>query len=287
MRRDCNAELSPRLASAVEARLTIVSLNVWGGQAYGPLLDYLRAYAPTTDLFCLQEVLDAPVLLPQDCGFRTTLYGDLVDALPGFAGDFVPIVGWDESGADGAPVRVNFGLATFARRTLPLASRRAAWIIEHEDTLDAVPGLHRITRWLQTTAVVTPAGVLLVGNYHGIARPGTKLDTDERLEQSRSIRRVVDVHDGPVVLTGDFNLLPDTESIWLLQDGLSNLVMERAIPTTRSRLNPYFGTPQEQVHADYTFVSTCLRVADFAVPDVGVSDHLPLHLTLDVAPSSG
>ena len=135
-------------------------------------------------------------------------------------------------------------------------------------------------RWLQLTEILVPGGSLLVGNYHGIARPGSKLDNDERLEQSRAIRHVLDAHDGPVVLIGDFNLLPDTESVRLLEAGLRNLVIERAIPSTRSRLNPYYGTPQEQPHADYAFISPALRVAAFQVPDVSISDHLPLLLTL-------
>ena len=57
-------------------------------------------------------------------------------------------------------------------------------------------------------------------------------------------------------------------------------MIERGIPTTRSRLNPYFGTPQEQPHADYAFVSPELQVADFMVPDVQISDHLPMILDL-------
>jgi endonuclease/exonuclease/phosphatase family metal-dependent hydrolase len=82
------------------------------------------------------------------------------------------------------------------------------------------------------------------------------------------------------VLIGDFNLLPETESVRLLEAGLSNLVIERAIPSTRSRLNPYYGTPQEQPHADYAFISPGLRVTGFEVPDVAISDHLPLILDL-------
>jgi endonuclease/exonuclease/phosphatase family metal-dependent hydrolase len=274
-------------------RLRILSLNLWGGQAHGPLLQFVREIADQTDIFCLQEVLAAPELLALACGFRTTLYRELADALPQFDGMFDPLVAWDEPAAAGTPagttVRVPFGLATFARRTLPLGARRAAWVVEHDDTLDAISGMHRITRWLQLTEVHVAGGgragqTLLIGNYHGIARPGTKLDTDERLAQSWGIRRALAAHHGPVVLTGDFNLLPETESVRLLEDGLRNLVMERAIPTTRSRLNPYFGTPEEQVHADYAFISPGLQVADFQVPDVAVSDHLPLCLTLDFAP---
>jgi endonuclease/exonuclease/phosphatase family metal-dependent hydrolase len=260
--------------------LRIVSLNLWGGQALGPLLDFIRELAPSTDLFCLQEVLAAPDVVPLECGFRTTLYDDLTQALPDFAGVFDQIVGWDQPTECGRSLRVPFGLVTFARTTLPILDRRVVKIIEHQDTLDAVPGLHPIDRWLQLTEVQVPASPLLVANYHGIARPGSKLDSDERLEQSRSIRRAIDRHRGPVVLIGDFNLLPETESVRVLEAGLSNLVMERAIPSTRSRLNPYYGTPQEQPHADYAFISPELNVTSFEVPDVAISDHLPMILDL-------
>jgi endonuclease/exonuclease/phosphatase family metal-dependent hydrolase len=264
--------------------LRILSLNLWGGQALAPLLAYIQERAPETDLFCLQETVNCAELIPLECGFRTTLYQELADLLPEFDGAFDPIVTWDQpvdaDRSDGRTVPIPFGLATFARRSLPILDRRGAVIVEHRDNLDAVPGLHPITRRLQCTEIRVPGGSLLVGNYHGIARPGTKLDTEDRLEQSREVRRIADAHAGPVVLIGDFNLLPETESVRLLAAGLRNLVIERAIPSTRSRLNPYHGTPQEQPHADYAFVSPALPVADFRVPDVCVSDHLPMVLTL-------
>jgi endonuclease/exonuclease/phosphatase family metal-dependent hydrolase len=268
------------LAKAPLATLRIVSLNLWGGQAFEPLLDFVREHAPGTDLFCFQEMLDASELVSLACGFRTTLYREISAVMPDFAGAFDPVVTWDQPIKDGQPLRVPFGLATFARRGVPVLDRRAVKVIEHQDTLDAVPGLHPIDRWLQLTEFRVPDGTLLVGNYHGIARPGSKLDSDERLEQSRSIRRALDRHAGPVALIGDFNLLPDTESVRLLEAGLRNLVIERAIRSTRSRLNPYYGTPQEQPHADYVFISPGLRVTGFEVPDVSISDHLPMILDL-------
>jgi endonuclease/exonuclease/phosphatase family metal-dependent hydrolase len=226
--------------------------------------------------------LNASASIDLACGFRTTLLAELVATLPDFEADFDPIVTWDQPAADGSATTIPFGLATFSRRTLEIGARRAAQVIDHLDTLDAVPGLHSITRWLQLTEVRRPGSTLLVGNYHGIARPGTKLDNAERIEQSLAIRRLLDAHAGPKILVGDFNLLPETESISLLGDGLRNLVIERQILTTRSRLNPYFGTPQEQPHADYAFVSPGLHVLDFRVPNVLISDHLPMILTLAV-----
>jgi hypothetical protein len=268
--------------SAVEPpTLRIVSLNLWGGRALDPLLDFIREQAPATDLFCFQEMLDAPEVVPLACGFRTNLRAELTRVLPDFESRFDPMVSWAETTADGRQVTVPFGLATFARRTLPIARRHALTILEHQDHLDAAPGIHQIVRPLQITRPRSARGPLVVANFHGIARPGSKLDSDERLTQSRELRRVLAAQDGAVVLIGDFNLLPQTESIRLLERDFRNLVIERGIQTTRSRLNPHYGTPTEQPHADYAFVSPSLTVVDLQVPDAEVSDHLPL--ILDVA----
>jgi endonuclease/exonuclease/phosphatase family metal-dependent hydrolase len=268
-------------SSTVNARtLRILSLNLWGGMVLDPLLAYIRERAPQTDIFCFQEALDAPEPITTRSGFRATLMDDLVRALPDFDGCFSEMVSWVQTTDDGRPLTVPFGVATFARRTLPLADRHAVTIVEHDDTLESAPGRYRVVRPAQLTRLEAPDGSLLVANFHGIARPGHKLDSEDRLTQSRELRRVLSEHAGPVVLIGDFNLLPETESVRLLEAGYRNLVIERAIPTTRSRLNPFRGTPEEQRHADYAFVSPALTVTDLQVPDVEVSDHLPLLLTV-------
>src|SRR5204863_3330738 len=162
-----------RYASAVipDLRaLRVLSLNLWGGRVLGPLLDFIREQAPRTDIFCFQEVLDAGEIIPLACEFRATLLAELTQALPEFDGRFNPMVSWVETTGDGRSVTIPFGLAMFARRTLPIAERRTLTIIEHQDNLDAAPCLHRIVRPLQLTRLETPAGSLLVGNYHRIAR---------------------------------------------------------------------------------------------------------------------
>ncbi|MGE3273073.1 MAG: endonuclease/exonuclease/phosphatase family protein [Chloroflexota bacterium] len=265
----------------VPLTLRIMSLNTWGGKALEPLLHFVHDRAAETDLFCFQEVLDAPALLRLDCGFRTTLFSELAATLPDFEGRFDAVVSWEEPPrADSQALHVPFGLATFVRRTVPVLERQTVPIIEHDDTLDAVPGLFRTTRRLQMTRIQAGTGSLVVANFHGMSRPGTKLDSDERLEQSRAIRRVLDAHVGPAALVGDFNLLPDTESVRIVERGRRNLVKEWQIPTTRSRLNTYYGTPQEQPHANYAILTPDIQVDAFWVPDVAVSDHLPMCLQI-------
>ena len=57
-----------------------------------------------------------------------------------------------------------------------------------------------------------------------------------------------------------------------------NLIKKFAIERTRSCLSPWFGSPDFQEFADYTFVSPDVNVLSFTVPDIEVSDHLPLVL---------
>jgi endonuclease/exonuclease/phosphatase family metal-dependent hydrolase len=117
--------------------------------------------------------------------------------------------------------------------------------------------------------------IVKVGNFHGLPLPGDKLDTPARLLQSMKLLETA--HDVDV-LCGDFNLGPQTTSVAMLEEHWRNLIREFAVPTTRSRLNPYRGTPQEQCFADYAFVSDLIVADRFSALDAQVSDHLGLLL---------
>lgn len=120
-------------------------------------------------------------------------------------------------------------------------------------------------------------------NVHGIAQPGHKLDTDIRLRQSEEILNTLQDAKGLKIVGGDFNLLPETESIRMFeQAGYKNLITEYGIETTRNHLawDKHPGDPQ--MFADYIFVSPDVRVLAFTVPNVEVSDHLPLILQIKV-----
>jgi endonuclease/exonuclease/phosphatase family metal-dependent hydrolase len=136
-------------------------------------------------------------------------------------------------------------------------------------------GLH--ARNLQFATVDGPAGPLSVVNFHGLWNGLGKGDSDERIAQSR---RIIDFLRGrrePLVLCGDFNLLPETESLRMLESaGLRNLVAEFGVRSTRTSL---YRRPER--FADYVFVSDGIDVGDFRVLPDEVSDHAPLLLEFD------
>ena len=78
------------------------------------------------------------------------------------------------------------------------------------------------------------------------------------------------------ILCGDFNLLPNTESLAILSEDMKNLVKDFDITSTRSKL---YTKPEK--FADYILVSPDVSVKKFTVMQDEVSDHLPLLLEFD------
>ena len=121
-------------------------------------------------------------------------------------------------------------------------------------------------------------------NVHGKSRPGDKLDTPARIKQSENIIDFLRDKDGSVIVGGDFNLLPDTQSIRMFEEsGYRNLIKDFDIEETRNRLSwEQFPNKEKQHFADFCFVSKGIKVKNFEVPKIEISDHLPLILDFEI-----
>lgn len=250
--------------------MRLITLNCWGGRSMHPLMRFFRARKAETDVFCLQEVFDADQSVVDarhpDEHMRADLYARIAAELDGFWGTFAR---WTD------PNRMS--TAIFVRETIPVLALAAPTVYEppapkSEGSLVFSPRkLHAVTLDLGRP--------VMVGNLHGLWNAGPKTDTPERLAQSRKVAAVLNAHAGPKVLCGDFNLLPETESVRVLEEeaGLRNLVVERGVPSTRTPLYRHYADAAEPNFADYVMPSRDLEVKRFEVlPDL-VSDHSPLY----------
>lgn len=233
--------------------MKILSLNTWHGRQAFELRDFLAAQLDTTDVFCFQEAIGSDIE-----GIMAKLF-----ASPRF----------DSATTDKfVEDRLHYSLYTFVKQ--PLAIVRSESIL---DSSDAETG-----QALATELDIDGQRLALI-NIHGIPYPGHKLDTDGRLRQTEQIiawlQRSAST---PAVVCGDFNLLPSTKSV---QDfaaaGYRDLIADYAIPTTRNKLAWAKHPDNKQLFADYAFTSPDLEVREFTVPDIEVSDHLPM--IIDVA----
>ncbi|GAA4975751.1 endonuclease/exonuclease/phosphatase family protein [Actinoplanes utahensis] len=262
--------------------MRIASVNAWGGA----MCDELLAWLPGSkaDVVCLQEVTRTPGLtgwtrfadgervLPQ----RADLLADVRGALPRHQAVFVAADSGPVSDGDGARHRQDFGLATLVAENLPVAGVESAFVhgefADHDEW--TVTDRPRVALAVRTVDRAAGRAVWVV-QVHGLRDPRGKGDTPARREQAERLAALVGRIRGPrdlVVLCGDFNLLPDSETFGVLAGaGLTDLV--GAADTRTSRY------PKPVRHASYLLVSDVAAVSGFeilAVPEV--SDHRALIL---------
>jgi Endonuclease/Exonuclease/phosphatase family len=254
--------------------MRLLCLNTWGGRLLDPLLTFLRNQREGVDVIALQEVFDGKVPLAERAGVdryagtnlpvTPDLYRKCITELKDFRGFLSqPYSSLGER------------LATFTRDTFTVGE--AGQVELHSPLRQEAEGTpfrtHSIAQYVQLSRGRTRVRVM---NTHGLWIGGEKLDTPERIHQSERINAFLSTYREPTVLCGDFNLLPGTRSLQILEKSLRNLVNEFQIPTTRSRLTP----ESKGKFADYVFVTPTLQVIDFRALDVLISDHLPLMLEL-------
>ncbi len=232
--------------------MKIVFLNTWDGKQKTEILEFFKHHAPSTDIFCLQEVYDDMRALIQEY-------------LSDFNEEHVYQYGFKtETGTE------DWAQATYIRKTLPVLRS----VTQFKGETPSGLGI--------STEIQYKGGVLHILNYHGISQPKNKLDSEERIHQSKDILSYYADKKGSKILGGDFNFLPETEAYRTLSEGgYRELVQEYKVPTTRNHLY-WDNRPQKHLFSDYIFVSKDVDVKGLLVPEVEVSDHLPLILEIGV-----
>ncbi|QHQ37006.1 endonuclease/exonuclease/phosphatase family protein [Algicella marina] len=266
--------------------MRIISLNAWGGTLHTALLPWLAEMQP--DVLCLQEVIHSPeaekdVLEYRDGTHvlqqRTNLFAEVRAALPRHVATFCPAaqgVLWD--GAFAVPSQ--WGLATFVDPNMPLIGQ-AQWFV-HKDFGPKGYGDHPRSRSAHAVRLWDFAAdrAVVVAHMHGLRDLRGKMDTPERRVQAQrflALARSVAAPDDQMVLCGDFNVTPGSETLTLLRDaGFTELVTARGEAGTRTS---HYGKTER--FADYMCVGPGVKVRGFEVlrtPEV--SDHCPLILQI-------
>lgn len=243
--------------------MKLVSLNIFGGKYYESLMKFLKEQSRDTDIFCFQEVLSYPADIITDKGFRANILSDLQHTLTSFNNYFSPVARDKFFGSVG----IEFGQAIFVRKGINLTAKGRE--IVHPGKKEIVNSNFDLPRIVQYVQIGLKDPINLF-NFHGLT-VWPKTDTPERIEQSNRVRNVMDKFEGKKILCGDFNLRPETESLKILENGMKNLIKEFRIESTRP-LN------FEDKTSDYMIVSPEMNVKSLNVPDINVSDHLPLIL---------
>lgn len=239
--------------------MRLIFLNTWfGGKIGQPLFDFIKKQSLKTDIFCFMEV-------------TPDFYQKLLNILE----DFDPV--YDE-GYYLKELGKKCGQAIFIKKYIQVNSHGKVSIYPEKDD-DA--------GFLLFAETVINKHTIWVGNVHGTTWPADKLDTPIRINQSKKIIEFFENKDGAKIIGGDFNLMPDTKSIGMFEElGYKNLIKDFSIKTTRNKItwDQFKDQPgfTKQYFADYCFVSSDIKIKNFEVPNLEISDHLPLFLDFDL-----
>lgn len=240
--------------------MKLISLNLWGGRVHEPLVRFLNKNAEEVDVFCFQEIYhNATDTMSDELKKpRLNLFTELQQLLPNHIAFFRPTI------------KDVYGIGIFVHKKIQVLQEGEV-IIHSNPSYPGHGGNH--SRNLQWIECKRGGKVYSILNVHGLWNGKGKTDTEDRISQSQRIKLFMSTLHNPIVLCGDFNLHPETESLKMLDENMINLIKTHGVTSTRSH-----NYTKEEKFADYILVSSDIKVKEFKVMQEPVSDHLPLWL---------
>lgn len=250
----------------------IISLNTWGGKMSDELKHFFEKNQDV-DIFCLQEILNggehdadeivdnAGDIVPKDY----QLLKKIQEFLPNHKVYFRP------------HYKDYYGLAMFIKNNINITEEGEEFVHQYKGYIpEGDLGFH--ARNIQYTKIQHNEKSFYIINFHGLWNGKGKTDTEDRIQQSKNILQFIKNIKDDFVLCGDFNLLPDTESLKLIESlHVRNLIKDYNITSTRTSL---YTKPER--FADYVFVSQNITVTDFQILPDEVSDHAAMQLIISI-----
>ncbi len=244
--------------------MKLIQLNTWwGGKLTSQISDFIKE--ERADILCLQEVMNirseyAGLFLPLQAMQNL---GELTFSA------FAPLFTYNYM-----QQKASAGNAILSK--LPILETNTFYTnLEHVDDFDFSKHDYNVRNFLHCL-VETKSGPVHVITHHGHHVPSHKNGNDETMRQMKQIKEYIDTLEGPIILTGDFNLAPHSESLEVLNNTLQNLSIKHRLLTTRNLM-----TSKKEV-CDYIFVNEQIKIAGFSASEKVISDHKALILEFDL-----
>lgn len=243
---------------------TVISLNVWlGGILMPDIIDFLQHQKP--DILALQEVMNSPdQSLPVQYRTYEFLQNNLNFPFSNFAPAFM----------NNSPVgKIVQGNAIFS--TFPLTPGATIFFNEpySENYVDIPENFATCPRILQTVRLSTNVGGIDIFNVHGV----WDLDGDN-VSQARKnmILKILEAmkNKSPLIVLGDTNAKTTNPVMREIEQQLYSVfgTNYRSTFNMRRKTNPGYASAA----VDMMYVSSDIEVATKDIPDVDISDHLPI-----------
>ena len=247
--------------------MKLMQLNAWGGRLEPQIAELVRTEKP--DILFLQEAIS---FSGEGTGLFITIENIQELSELSFSA-FAPVFSFNYMKST-----AKFGNCILSR--FPIQESTTVFThLEHKDNFMWGEDSANIRNFVH--AKIDIDGVACnVLTHHGFWVPDHKEGNPETLRQTELIANYCRDLQGPTVLTGDFNLVPESPSIKQIGDVLDNLTLKHGLKTTRNHLT------HKTEACDYIFVNDTVKVTNFEALDDVVSDHQALVLEFDISKSS-
>lgn len=251
-------------------KIKILTLNIWGGEFLERVVDFIRKESP--DVTLLQEVYSGTGNLDSKYQSLYVLQAKLHYAYYAFEPSLIDVrsIG-----------NILWGNAILSR--FPIRNQRSIFFdIPFGEVSLEKTYLQNRTQFIPMNILGTNIKIsnkdISTYSVHGIWGFDGE-DNQRRLKMSKII--VDEIKDKEnVILAGDFNVQPNTKTVGNIEKHLQN-VFKNDLVSTFNMKHKSFPTYAATV-VDMIFVSKHFNVISHNMPDVDVSDHMPLVCELEV-----
>lgn len=248
-----------------------IQINIFKGKYLSDLLDFLKSENP--DFISMQEVTTG--------GFN--LYFDKHVSLFDLLGDCLKMHGvfHGDLKLAGDPSSV-FGNAVFSKKRILKSNvvvlKKFRPVTNAE--LDGESGEIReqIDRHLLDAEIDLGTSTIHIMSWHG-AWTAPPHDTQETLRQARLVYDYVKTISSPFILGGDLNAIIESKAVGMIGELASNLMMNSGVDMT-TNIKVHKIAPRGFL-IDYIFTSKHFELIKLEVPQITVSDHLPVVASLE------
>lgn len=250
-------------------KLKVIQVNIYKGQYLANLIEFLRSENP--DLATLQEVTSGEVNLYRD---KKVNIFNLIQKETNLKGAFV-----SAQKLIGSPLN-KFGNAILAK--WPINDPKAVFLKEYRPLTVEEFGNDKlwpdVTRILLDGEIEIDDRTIHLMSWHA-AWTAPPVDSAETIRQAKIVAGYLKSQKDPFILGCDLNNIPQSKTVGIINKVAKNLMLDSGVlQTTHPKIHKI--APRGYL-IDYIFVSNHFKLLNLKVPEVIVSDHLPIVANLE------
>lgn len=261
-------------------QIKLLQLNMWAGTHLSKIKDFIASN--DFDILCFQEVsgigaVQGNIMSTRE-GYLQDSFLELQKTLKEYTGELA-IAQYMESN----PKKAYFGIAIFYKKGFVLTGKNIITLFKRTTPFPSnATSFEDVGRNALHVLLKKDGKTVNVITGH-LAWAQTKFEEPHQRKQNLKLIQYMEKIKTPWILTGDFNINPEEQSILDLEKLGRNLGKEYGIENTIDPMHRAWEKIKPGFVIDYIFVSPDVKVDDFQVlNNVHMSDHLGLTATLEV-----